>query len=50
MACTPRPVVRGATLVPRMSTSYVVALVVYVLLHMAFNGLLRLFAQRKTGF
>ena len=28
--------------------SYVVALVAYVLLHLAINGLLRLFAQRKT--
>src|SRR5208337_4878157 len=28
--------------------SYVVALVVYMLLHMAFNGLLRLFARRKS--
>lgn len=29
--------------------SYVVALFVYVLLHMAINGLLRLFAHRKTA-
>ena len=29
--------------------SYVVALVVYVLLHWALNGLLRLFAQRKVS-
>jgi uncharacterized protein YggT (Ycf19 family) len=28
--------------------SYVVALVAYVLLHLAINGLLRIFAQRKT--
>ncbi len=28
--------------------SYIVALVVYVLLHLAINGLLRLIAQRKT--
>jgi len=33
----------------QLMLSYVVALVVYVLLHMAFNGLLRLFAQRKTS-
>jgi uncharacterized protein YggT (Ycf19 family) len=29
--------------------SYVVALVVYVLLHMALNGILRLFAERKSS-
>lgn len=29
--------------------SYLVALVVYVLLHLALNGLLRLFAHRKTA-
>ena len=29
--------------------SYIVALVVYVLLHMALNGALRLFAQRKSS-
>jgi uncharacterized protein YggT (Ycf19 family) len=29
--------------------SYVVALIAYVLLHMAINGLLRLFAERKTA-
>jgi hypothetical protein len=28
--------------------SYVVALVAYVLLHAAINGLLRIFAERKT--
>jgi uncharacterized protein YggT (Ycf19 family) len=28
--------------------SYIVALIVYALLHTAFNGLLRLFAQRKS--
>jgi uncharacterized protein YggT (Ycf19 family) len=33
----------------RLMLSYVVALVVYVLLHLAFNGLLRLFAQRKSS-
>lgn len=33
----------------QLMLSYVVALVVYVLLHMAFNGLLRLFAQRKSS-
>src|SRR5262249_10218948 len=32
----------------RLMTSYLFALVVYVLLHMAVNGLLRIFAQRKT--
>jgi len=32
----------------RFMLSYVVALVVYMLLHMAVNGLLRLFVQRKT--
>lgn len=32
----------------RLMTSYVVALVVYVLLHMAVNGLFRLFVRRKT--
>jgi uncharacterized protein YggT (Ycf19 family) len=33
----------------QLMLSYVVALVVYMLLHMAFNGLLRLFAQRKSS-
>lgn len=33
----------------RFMISYVVALVVYALLHMAVNGLLRLFVQRKTA-
>jgi len=32
----------------RLMTSYIFALVVYVLLHMAVNGLLRLFVRRKT--
>jgi uncharacterized protein YggT (Ycf19 family) len=32
----------------RFMFSFVVALVVYVLLHMAINGLLRIMAQRKT--
>jgi uncharacterized protein YggT (Ycf19 family) len=32
----------------QLMLSYVVALVVYVLVHMALNGLLRLFAQRKS--
>jgi uncharacterized protein YggT (Ycf19 family) len=32
----------------RLMLSYVVALVVYILLHMAVNGLFRLFAHRKT--
>ena len=32
----------------RLMLSYIVALVVYVLLHMAVNGLLRLFVNRKT--
>ena len=32
----------------RFMLSYIVALVVYVLLHAAINGLLRLFVQRKT--
>jgi uncharacterized protein YggT (Ycf19 family) len=32
----------------RFMLSYVIALVVYVLLHLAANGLLRLFVQRKT--
>jgi uncharacterized protein YggT (Ycf19 family) len=32
----------------RFMLSYVIALVVYILLHMAVNGLFRLFAQRKT--
>jgi uncharacterized protein YggT (Ycf19 family) len=32
----------------RLMLSYMVALVVYVLLHMAVNGALRLFVQRKT--
>jgi uncharacterized protein YggT (Ycf19 family) len=33
----------------RLMLSYVAALVVYFLLHMALNGLLRLFAQRKSS-
>jgi uncharacterized protein YggT (Ycf19 family) len=33
----------------RFMVSYVVALVVYVLLHLAVNGLFRLFVQRKTA-
>ena len=33
----------------RLMTSYMVALVVYVLLHMAVSGLLRLFVHRKTA-
>jgi uncharacterized protein YggT (Ycf19 family) len=33
----------------QLMLSYVVALVVYALLHMALNGLLRLFAQRKSS-
>jgi len=32
----------------RLMLSYIVALAVYVLLHMAVNGLLRLFVHRKT--
>jgi len=32
----------------RLMLSYVVALLVYALLHLAFNGLLRLFAERKS--
>ena len=32
----------------QLMLSYAVALVAYVLLHLAVNGLLRLFAQRKT--
>lgn len=32
----------------RLMTSYIVALAVYMLLHLAVNGLLRLFVQRKT--
>ena len=32
----------------RFMLSYIVALVVYVLLHMAVNGLFRLFVRRKT--
>jgi uncharacterized protein YggT (Ycf19 family) len=32
----------------RLMLSYIVALVVYVLLHMAVNGLFRLFVHRKT--
>ena len=44
---------RGLLLEPgigrfRLMTSYILALGVYVLLHMAVNGLLRLFVQRKT--
>jgi len=33
----------------QLRVSYLVALFVYVLLHMAINGLLRLFAHRKTA-
>ena len=33
----------------RLMFSYVAALVVYVLLHLALNGFLRLFAQRKSS-
>lgn len=33
----------------QLMLSFVVALVVYVLLHLALNGLLRLFAQRKSS-
>lgn len=33
----------------QLMLSYIVALVVYVLLHLALNGLLRLFAQRKSS-
>ena len=33
----------------QLMLSYIVALVVYILLHMALNGLLRLFAQRKSS-
>jgi uncharacterized protein YggT (Ycf19 family) len=33
----------------QLRISYIVALFVYVLLHMAVNGLLRLFAHRKTA-
>jgi uncharacterized protein YggT (Ycf19 family) len=33
----------------RLKLSFIFALVVYVLLHMAINGLLRLFAHRKTA-
>jgi uncharacterized protein YggT (Ycf19 family) len=32
----------------QLMVSYVVALIVYALVHMAINGLLRLFAQRKS--
>jgi hypothetical protein len=32
----------------RVMLSYIVALVVYLLLHMAVNGLFRLFVYRKT--
>ena len=32
----------------RLMISYIVALIVYVLVHMAVNGLLRLFVHRKT--
>jgi len=44
---------RGILLEPgigrfRLMTSYILALAVYALLHMAVNGLLRLFVQRKT--
>jgi uncharacterized protein YggT (Ycf19 family) len=45
---------RGLMLEPgigrfRFMTSYVVALAVYLLLHIAINGLLRLFVHRKTA-
>jgi hypothetical protein len=45
---------RGLLLEPsigrfRFMTSYIAAFAVYVLLHMAVNGLLRLFVQRKTA-
>jgi uncharacterized protein YggT (Ycf19 family) len=45
---------RGLLLEPgigrfRLMTSYILALGVYVLLHMAVNGLLRLFVHRKTA-
>jgi hypothetical protein len=33
----------------QLMLSYVVGLVVYLLLHLAVNGLLRLFAQRKAS-
>src|SRR5262249_52520239 len=33
----------------RFMLSYVVALIVYILVHVAVNGLLRLFVQRKTA-
>ena len=33
----------------RLMLSYIVALAVYVLLHMAVNGLFRLFVHRKTA-
>ena len=33
----------------QLMLSYVVGLVVYLLLHLAVNGLLRLFAQRKES-
>jgi len=33
----------------QLMLSYVVALVVYALLHMAVNGLLRLFAEKKSA-
>jgi len=32
----------------RLMVSYVVALIVYILVHMAVNGLLRIFVHRKT--
>ncbi|MBK5257680.1 MAG: YggT family protein, partial [Vicinamibacteria bacterium] len=32
----------------QLMLSYIVALVVFLLLHMAVNGLLRLFAERKS--
>jgi len=32
----------------QLMLSYVVGLVVYMLLHMAINGLLRMFAQKKA--
>jgi hypothetical protein len=33
----------------QLMLSYLVALAAYVLLHLAVNGLLRIFAQRKTA-
>lgn len=34
----------------QLMLSYVIALIVYILIHMAINGALRLFASRKTAF